>query len=216
MDAQNHRTRIACLLLVATLSSALLAACAAIPPTVGVQDCLTLEEGTPVRVVGVVSAHRAYDSGTEVVTMVDRYGGAEVRAICSPTRAPALSTLLSIGDLIRVEGSVGRDASSTIVFAPRDRVSLLCRSEFVLSVEFLCDNWRLFESDRFNVTGKLERSGDAVVLRNLINERRILLRHSESLSMDLVGETVIVDCTLLIDLHSMTIYIWAWALRAAR
>lgn len=196
------------------MSSALLAASAAVPPTVEVMECLAVEEGTPVRVVGVVTAHHTYDSGTEVVTMVDRCGGAEVRAICSPTRAPALCTLLSIGDLIRVEGAVARDASSTIVFASRDKVSLLCHSEFVLSVEFLCDNWRLFEFDRFNVTGGLERSGDSLFLRSLSNERGISLRLPEGLSTDLIGELVFVDCTLLVDLQSMTIFLQAWSLHA--
>ena len=182
----------------------------------GVNECLALEEGTPVRVVGVVTAHRSYDSGTEVVTMVDRCGGAEVRAICSPTRTPALSTLLSIGDLIRVEGAVARDASSAIVFASRGKVSLLCHSEFVLSVEFLCDNWRLFEFDRFNTTGGLERSGDSTFLRSLSNERGISLRLPNGLSTDLVGEIVIVDCTLLVDLQSMTIFLQAWSVHAAK
>jgi len=168
-----------------------------------------------VRVVGVVTAHRSYDSGTEVVTLVDRCGGAEIRAICSPTRAPALCTLISIGDLIRVEGAVARDASSVIVFASRDTVSLLCHSEFVLSVEFLCDNWRLFEFDRFNVTGGLECSGDSLFLRSLSNGRGISLHLPEGLSTGLLGEAVIVDCTLLVDLQSMTIVLQAWALHAA-
>jgi len=200
--------------LVVTLSSALLVASAALPPTVGVKECLAVEEGTPVRVVGVVTALRSYDSGTEVVTMVDRCGGAEIRAICSPTRAPARCTFLSSGALIGVEGAVARDASSAIVFASRDQVTLLCHSEIVLSVEFLCDNWRLFEFDRFNVTGGLERSGDSTFLRSLSNERGISLRLPKDLSTDFVGGIVIVDCTLLVDLQSMTIFLQAWSLHA--
>lgn len=214
MGAQSNRTRIACLLLVATLSSALLAASAAVPPTVDINGCLAVEEGTPVRVVGVVTALRSYDSGTEVVTLVDRCGEAEVRVICTQTRAPALCTHLSIGDLIVVEGAVARDASSTIVFASRDKVSLLCHSEFVLSVEFLCDNWRLFEFDRFNVTGGLEHSDGSTSLRSLSTDHGISLHLPNDPPTDLAGGIVLVDCTLLVDLRSMTIYLQAWSLHA--
>jgi hypothetical protein len=214
MDSHNRRIKIACLLLVSAMSSALLAASMALPPAVSVEECASLEEGTPVRVVGVVSYLRSYDSGTEVVTLVDRGGGSEARVICSPSRAPSLCSILSIGDLVRVEGEVSHDSSITVIFALRDGVSVLARSELTLSVEFLCDNWRLFEYDRFNISGEVVDDAGASFLQSFGGERRIALRFTESAEPVSDCGKVIVDCTLFVDLRSMVIFLRAWALRA--
>ena len=209
MAQRENRTRIACLVFLCTLSVGLLFASSSSPPSVEVRDCLMLEEGTPISVTGVVTDIHSYESGTETIILVDRAGGASVKIVALPTGAEPIAERVSIGDLITVEGEVARDASNTIVFATREGTTLVCRSEYVLSVQFLCENWRGFESDRFNISGELDEESGVWTLRSSAGERRIALECPKPIPEALKGCTVVVDCVLLVNQEAMYIFLSA-------
>jgi hypothetical protein len=215
MDSNDRWVKVACLILASSMSSALLVSSTALAPSVTVEECASMEEGTPVRVVGVVSFLHIYDSGTEVMTLVDLDGGSEVRVVCPPSAASAVCSVLSIGDLARAEGEVSHGSSITTIFASHGGVSLLSRAEMTLSVEFLCDNWRIFEHDRFNISGEVVIDATAFYLQGFGGGHRIALRFGEDAGPVSAGCRVVVDCTLLVDLESMVLFLRAWAFRSS-
>ncbi|HIH01006.1 TPA: hypothetical protein HA259_02825 [Thermoplasmata archaeon] len=194
-----------------TLGSALALASQTAPPTVEVRDCLTVETGAPVIVLGIVVDMRAYDSGTEALTILDRAGGPRVKVVCLSGVASPLSERLVIGDLVRVEGEVSRDASDTVVFTTAGQVTQVLRPELVLSVELLCENWRVFEFDRFNISGALVSTDSGYRLQGLSGGHSIELRLSDTLAAA-AGAFVLVDVTLLVDQTSMVIFLRAHAM----
>ena len=206
MDAHPPRTRLLGALLAVTLGSALVLACDASPPTLEVRECLAVENGTPVLVIGIVVDVRAYDSGTEALELLDRAGGPLISVICLPEAAVSLSGLLMIGDLVRVDGEVSRDAAETIIFTTKGRVTHVLRPQLVLSVELLCENWRVFEFDRFNITGALLSTGNEYRLQGFDGVHSIELRGLAACPLS-SGTSVIVDGTLLVDKSSMVMFL---------
>ena len=204
------RTRHLCTLLLLTLGSALVLASQAAPPMLEVRDCLSIETEAPVVVLGIVVDIRSYDSGSETLVMLDRAGGAQMKVVCLPGIAAPLSGRLMIGDLVRVEGDVSRDAFDTVVFTTTERVTQLLRPELVLSVELLCENWRAFESDRFNISGTLVSTGSDRRLQGLGDAHSIELRAPDTWTAA-SGARILVDGTLLIDQTSMVIFLKAHA-----
>jgi hypothetical protein len=203
-----------CLLLTLTLSTALVLAHQSTFPTLEVGECFSVEPGTPVQVFGVVVEVRSYDSGTEILSLMDRGGGPCLRVICLPQSTISLSEELRIGDLVRVEGEVSRDATDIIVFADKNRVTQVLRPEFVLSVELLCENWRVFEYDRFNVSGAVLSDGDITRLQGFSGSHSIEMRCQDALLPPVSGAHALVDCTLLIDPRSMVIFLQAHSISA--
>ena len=206
MDATPPRTRLLCTLLALTLGSALLLASEASPPTLEVRECLAVENGTPVLVVGVVVDVRSYDSGTETLKLLDRAGGPLLSVICLPEGAISLSRKLMIGDLVRVDGEVSRDASETIVFTTKGRVAQVLRPHLVLSVELLCENWRVFEFDRFNISGALLSTDGVYRLQGLGGVHSVELRGLVEIP-SASWTSVTVDGTLLVDESSMVMFL---------
>ena len=161
-------------------------------------------------VLGIVVDLRSYDSGTETLVLLDRAGGAQLKVVCLPGVAAPLSGRLMIGDLVRVEGDVSRDAFDTVVFTTTGRVTQVLRPELVLSVELLCENWRAFESDRFNISGTLISTGSDRRLQGLDDAHSIELRCPDTWAAT-PGARILVDGTLLVDQTSMVIFLKAHA-----
>jgi hypothetical protein len=213
MASRTPSIRSICLVLIISLSTALVVASSSAPPALDVEACLSVETGIPVCVMGILVDMQSYDSGTEVLTLLDRDGGASLRVVCPSSPSVRLCMTLRLGDLVRVEGEVSRDASDTIIYASKDRVSQVLRPEFVLSVELLCENWRMFEFDRFNISGEVMSDGESLRMRGFSSSHTILLRFYDGEPPPTPGQVVIADCTLLVDQHSMVIFLKAHGFR---
>jgi len=213
MAGQRTWKRASCILLAVALSGIVFAASMAAPPTLEVEDCLAVEVGTPVRVHGLVVDVRAYSSGTETVTLMDRAGGATLLVVCRPHATIALQTTLEVADLVSVEGEIGRDASGTIIFAQKGAVVPIARGPAAFSVELLCANWKLFEHDRFNVSGLLVEQYGSLYLSSLGGERMVTVRCDRELAAPYLGAFVTVDCVLRVDERTLHIYLWAYGVR---
>jgi hypothetical protein len=214
VDERHPWMKIASPILVVTLCAALLAASAATPPTLEVTDCLTVESGTPVRVIGVVIDVRSYDSGTETLTLMDRDGGESIRVICLPCDTISLEARLEVAALGRVDGEVVRDASDTVIFAPKGGVTPLARSQFTLSTDILCENWRLFEFDRFNVSGELVKHADTLYLKGISSDHLITVRCRHDDLSCYLGQVVTLDCRLFVDQDVLVVYLWVYDVSA--
>ena len=201
------------LLSICMTSSLFLLAINAEPPSVSVSEVCTMEDGAKVRTTGVLTRLWVYESGYEGLLLADCERGDTVRVMCSNGRADMPSRWVSVGDAVQVEGHVSRDAFEAVIFSSSDRIDLVQRAEFVLDVDILALHWRLFESDRFNISG-VAVAGDVDgewLLGGGDGSTVISIRLDEA-CMDLCpGDRLALDCTLLVDTETMTIFLHAWA-----
>jgi len=196
------------------LATLLWAASASSPPLLSVSEVPSAGDGTVVRVFGVVADIRVYDSGYASVLLADRVTGATVHVILSPSCSNTVLGTMTIGDQVLAEGTTSLDHTGATVFADGNRVEVLSRAAFTMSVEFLCSHWQLFEFDRFNVSGRatFEAGEDYWWLSDPYSGHRIRAMPCDALRDIDNGATVIVDCTLTLDLRTMTICLRTWAI----
>ena len=97
-----------------------------------------------------------------------------------------------------------------------ERAVVLSRSEHSLSVDYLCDNWALFQYDRFKIAGMLERDplSGTTRLANARGDRNILVDCETPSEAILGGESVIAEVTLLVDRYTMVIFLKVWSMEA--
>lgn len=203
---------------VAVLSSCLTAsllflALGAEPPLVSVAEAAGAEDGMGVRTSGILASVRIYESGYEALLLTDTGSGEALWAFCAPGMAPMPSAWCSVGDEVLVEGHVARDTEGVRVFTSSDEVECLRKAEFVMDVAHLSVHWRLFEYDRFNITGRAV-PGDAPGTWLLTDEAGT---HSITLALDRTstgfesGDRLTIDCTLYVDDRTMTVLLRAWS-----
>lgn len=206
------------LLSVCLTSSMFLLALGAEPPIVSVSEACTVEDGTKVRAVGVVTRLWVYESGYECLLLADSECGETVRVMCARARSEMPSLWCSVGDSVLAEGHVSRDASETVIFSSSDRVDLVQRAEFVLDVDILSIHWRLFEHDRFNISGvAVPGAADGTwCLGSDEGETVISMRFTQPCEALSAGCELTVDCTLLVDTETMTICLLVWTAEANR
>ena len=188
------------------------ASCAS-PPLLRVSEVANAGDGTAVRVYGVVADIRLYDSGYTSVLLADHVTGVTVQVILPPSRPEAVLGEISIGDLVLTKGTTSLEPAGAAVFADRSAVEVLSRAAFTMSVEFLSAHWRLFEFDRFNISGRISTEGDEGFhwLVDPVSGHRIRVTPCEGWLSPYANARVLIDCTLIVDLRTMTIYLKAWA-----
>jgi hypothetical protein len=185
------------------LSSAVLLAASAQPPSVTVSELWGLGEDVSLTVSGVLVSLRAYESGAEVIVMSDLSGDPTVKVVCSvgPGRPP--SEFVSIGDLLGVSGDCVFEGGVPVVYCEYAGVSMIRPAEEVLTVALLSVAWHLFEGDRITIGGvsELDASG-AARLWDPDGGCSIGMRLPDTAPV--VG-FVIVDCTLVLDRATMAL-----------
>jgi hypothetical protein len=196
------------------LATLLWAASTSCPPLLSVSEVPGAGDGTVVRVFGVVADIRVYDSGYASVLLADHVTGATIRVMLPPSSSWVVLDVVAIGDQMFAEGTTSLDPAGTTVFADGNRVEVMSRVAFTMSVEFLCSHWQLFEFDRFNVSGSVtfEADEDYWWLSDPYSGHRIRAMPCDTLRDADDGATVLVDCTLLVDLRTMTICLRTWAI----
>jgi hypothetical protein len=197
-----------------SLATMLWAASAASPPLLSVSEVPSAGDGTAVRVFGVVADIRVYDSGYASILLADHVTGATAHLILPPSESYTVLGAMTIGDQVLAEGTTSLDPSGATVFADCSDVEILSRAEFTMDVEFLCSHWRLFEFDRFNVTGSVTYEADEGYwwLSDPYSGHRIRAIACDELRDTGNGASVLVDCTLIVDLRTMTICLRTWAI----
>lgn len=182
------------------------------PPLLQVSEMDVVEDGMVVRVFGIVADIRNFDSGYASVLLADHVTGDTVSIMFEPEPVQATLSDLSIGDEVLVEGTAAVEPSRTTVFANAENARILSKAAFTMSLEFLCSNWRLFEFDRFNVSGVIVAepdSGDLWLTDTLSGHRIRMFLGSES-AVVFSGDEAILDCTLLVDTQTMNLFLRVW------
>lgn len=170
------------------------------------------EDGMVVQVYGVVADTRLYESGYTSMLLADHASGDTIQVLFQPHSVRVALSEMSIGDEVLVEGTVSLEPPRATVFADAENARILSKAAFVMSVGFLCSNWRLFEFDRFNVSGAMVAGPDSggLWLMDPFSGHRIRLAYEPSSAGALHGTDVVVDCTLLMDFQTMSLYLRAW------
>jgi hypothetical protein len=183
------------------LGSLVLLGSSAEPPIVSIASLPEIEDGSVVRVIGVLIAHKRYDSGAEGLTLADLEDGAVTRVVSSPGIRPQPSVFADIGDEVLVKGEVSINGSSAIVFVKSDDVSISRASELVLTVESLSKNWLLFDGDTVRVRGVIELTGEGagMRLRDLSSGCSIVMLQQSINLGQFVGATATVTAEVRYD-----------------
>jgi len=205
---------LAAVLMVGLLSSTVLLSASSVPPSVTVSQLWGLGSDTDLTVSGVLVSLRSYDSGSEVMVLADESGERTVKVVCSPGPGPEPSSMLSVGDLVRVAGECAFEEGVPTVYCRYNEVLLLLPSEEALTVGMLCDSWRLFEGDRISVSGEVVRGGDGSLrLLDPGGECSIAMLLDEGLAPVEGGSTV--GCVLALDAETMalTLFVYSIVLR---
>ena len=186
-------------------------------PMLRVSDLRSVEDGTIIRTSGIVAELREYETGSTAISLADHCSGDIVRVLLLTPLADASATDLSIGDEILVRGMVSVEAARPIVFAEGGGVSILSKARYSLSVELICTHWRLFEYDRFNVSGivAIEQNPERTWLTDPLSGHRIRISSLALPELAAAGSQVIVDCTLLMDMQTMSFHLNVWDMTLA-
>ncbi|UCE80493.1 MAG: hypothetical protein JSV94_04855 [Methanobacteriota archaeon] len=186
------------------------------PPLLQVSEMGAVEDGTPLQVCGIVADIRDFESGYTSVLLADYLSGDTVSIMIGPDSVRATAVDFSIGDEILVEGIVFTGPPRTTIFSDSEDARILSKAEFAMSLEFLCANWRLFEFDRFNVSGVIiaEPDADSLSLADSLSEYRIRIRLGSSSVAVIPGDEAVLDCTLLLDVQTMSLFLHVWSSRA--
>jgi hypothetical protein len=179
----------------------LLLASVASPPIVPIGQVFSFDDGSHVLVVGVLVEMYLRDDGAANLVLADITDGETLRVYCTPGLHEQPNHLLSIGDEARIEGEISKSGSSNMLFATSDGITLLRRSESVLSLEVICRNWALFEGDSFKTNG-IVINGDAIGDYRLSDseaKHSILLRSDNAELADCVGKQVAITAVLRLD-----------------
>ena len=194
------------------LTALLWLASTSVPPMLTVSELDGADDGTTVQVRGMVVEMRAYDTGFQSMILVDLATGETAQVLLTPSMTEDALEQATIGDEVLVIGVVALEGSERLLFAERHSVRVIAKSADVMRVETLCMNWRLFEYDRLNVTGVVAidaDSGSAWLVGTLGTPRlRLTAAADQTRAND--GTLVTADCTLLMDAHTMSLYLKAW------
>ncbi len=212
MGTMMHCHRAHAAAIAVLLAAMLWAASTARPPLLSVSEVPTAGDGTVIRVVGIVTDICVYDSGYVAIVLADLRTGVTAHVVVPPSRFDGAASTLAIGDQILAEGTTSLSPQGVTIFADAG-VDILSRSEFAMSVEYLCSHWQLFEYDRFNVTGTavFDDGSGGWWLSDTSREHRIsIIPCDEPHPLD-DGCRFLLDCTLIVDVRTMIICLKAWS-----
>jgi len=187
--------------LMCMLSSMVLLGSSGGPPIVAISTIHDIEDGTTVKVVGVLVDLRLYDSGAEGIVIADLDDGAVAKIISAPGIKVPPSAYARIGDELLVEGEVSASGTASIIFTNSDEVLVMSQSELVLTVEAVSRNWFLFDGDMVRIKGFLERTGLGIGLRlyDPVDGCSIAVIPGDFDLYRFVGSTITLTATLRFD-----------------
>lgn len=175
------------------------------PPTIRIADVESVENGSVIRLQGVLVHAWKYDSGLETLLLADLGDGSTVKLAHQADGPTVFTALLSIGDEVSSFGEVRRSGESITMWVSDDGILLMRQSETVLSVDAICRNWLLFEGDPLNVSGLLQPGslpGEMVLSDQECGARIALFDPPYGLE-GCLGRTVVLECVLRLSTEEM-------------
>ena len=145
--------RLVGMLAIGMLSSTVLLAASALPPSVTVSELWALNEDASLSVSGILVSLRTYESGTEIIVLSDESGDPTVRVVCVPGPGAPPSRSVSMGDLLGVSGDCVFEDGTPVVYCRYGDVRVVSHSDDVVTVGLLSAAWNLFEGDQVVVRG---------------------------------------------------------------
>ncbi len=170
-------------------------------------------DGARVMTHGILTSLKRYESGTEILMLIDELGQSSLKVVCTPSAASPPSSQVSIGDELRAKGEISFGEEGPILFTVYGEIEQISSSENALELSTLRASWQLFEGDRFDLTGLVEHDSDGTY--RLFDEHRessIALWPCESLGT-LRDGFWILDCTLVFDSDVFVTGLQVWAIR---
>lgn len=206
------------MLLASLMTSLLMIGLSPSPPVIEVSDLGSLDEGCKVTIRGIVVDSAAFDSGTDLLVLLDHQGSETANVYASPGGKARPSMYALVGDELEVTGRLSMSGLVPVLYSDSDQVSLVSRSEDTLTVAMVCDNWQLFLWDSFSVEGRVvvsSISGEFQLVDALEEHGcRIESGGASDLSVA-VGQHVIVSGRLVMDYHDMSLELVVRALSLA-
>lgn len=189
-------------------SSVLLLGILARPPQVDVSALHGLDDGSVVTVRGVVVDLRAFDTGADMLVILDLCGSDIARIQVSPGSRPRPSAYTSIGDLVAATGRLVSEGQVPVVYSSSDCIVLVAESPVALSVYTVCDNWHLFIYDEFKIQGYVQEdagSGSLCLVDSLgTSGPRLRVQYTNALQY-LEGKRVTVLGKLTMEPNEMSL-----------
>ncbi len=177
------------------------------PPEVPISQIQSLEDGTEVRVCGLMVGLWEYESGAESFVLAEPNDGRTVKVVSSPAASPQPSEYADVGDELRVRGELSKAGFVPTIFTKSDGVSVSRESEDVLDIDVLGRNWQLFEGDCVRIGGVLLVDGLGTGPRLFDRDMRCSL----AISMDgfdvdsYLGSRVVVTGILRFDSRTLSL-----------
>lgn len=176
------------------------------PPQVDVAVLHRLDDGSVVTVRGVVVDLRAFDTGADMLVLLDLRGQEIARIQVAPGCCPRPTMYASVGDIVAATGRVVSEGHIPVVYSSSDRIVLIADSTVALSVCTVCDNWQLFIYDEFMIEGYVQEDagsgGFCLVDSPGTSGPRLRLHHTDALQC-VEGERVRVSGKLTMDPKEM-------------
>ncbi len=214
MEKSSGTIRTIALLLAASLACMTMLSWSSEPPCVEIASLAGLDDGQRVLVRGLLVDLRVNDGGSESAVLADREGSATAWVFVSKGIAPQPSSYANIGDEIRVSGSLAMSRSGASLYSDSDSVALMAKSEEVLTVISLASHWELFLDDEVHVRGVLVQTAahEGPRLFDALKECSIVVKSASPIDDSLLGRSVVVSGTLLLDESSMKVILEADAI----
>ncbi|OGS55432.1 MAG: hypothetical protein A3K60_05360 [Euryarchaeota archaeon RBG_19FT_COMBO_56_21] len=180
-------------------------------PVVSIAALESVDDGSTVETIGLVAEFWAWDDGTENLLLVETTSGCTVIIICSPGIHAQPGTYVHLGDEVKVVGKVFGLHSPRRLYSDSDRVTLLRRCEFVLTVDALANCWRLFEGDEIKVRGILFMTDgeSGFALRGMMGGSTLSLDSTYEIQPTLLGREVVIAGCLVFEEATLTVVLHA-------
>ena len=151
---------------------------------------------------------RAFDSGADMVVLLDLQGPETARVHISAGSRPRVSTYASVGDQLVAIGRLALEGQIPAVYSISDRVTLTAYSVDTLTISMVCESWQLFIYDEFTVKGYIgwDANSDAFRISDDPFGRPpgLRVRYTDALPI-LEGEMVTASGRLVMDLQDMSL-----------
>lgn len=182
---------------------------------IGVEQASGLDDGSRALIVGIAVEIFVSDSGYTKILLADSVSGVtiEVWSEGSPSHVlPGYPAHVRVGDQVQVAGRVATGRTNPVVFTTNAEVTVLAEARVVLTVDFLCENWRLFEGDRLNISGLVVSAPESTCerLSDTSGRHSIRIELMGGCERPEAGTVAVLDCALMADLETMSLFLNVW------
>ena len=208
MACQVARERVLAFTFVILLSMIALLGGHANAPMVPIRQLHSMDQYSEVRIEGMLVDLWVRDDGSELLVLLDPSGAATAKVVCACGVTEQPSSLVGVGDILRVRGELAGVPASPTIYSQSDWITVIKTAEHVLSITVLSRNWPLFQGDRLDITGVLvlDDISSSARLFDSSGKRSIALR-CDGFPGRFTGSEVIITGILRFDSYDMSLFI---------